>query len=346
MRADYGWEPDRRGSTASAAPRAADVGCSASFVSERVILTNLMLAPCRRTCRPPPTTSKGWNRHSARTEEKLCPGQQAEVVTAIRDVTAKSRGRVGSARPAAVKRAPQRPRGSKRRAPTPPRPLQGVSPTAAGSKALHRSQISDVRIVWRTKTSRSVRRRPDNFNSRLLAVPIPARLEKWQAARPRTSDWAARAPVDGAATFVVGNPDRPEPADWRAASLAREVPRDQRRIFSEMRGRLISAMAQVPNALARASTARRRRRIDSKSIRPGQAIGDPPSRQERPRGQTQARARATPRSAILGRLAAARQAFATSIHYDSSTIERSDAMPPAGPRPRSGQAANSPAGLP
>ena len=101
MKADYGWAPDQAwlDKVRSAAVRLTG-GCSASFVSsDGLILTN---HHCVADCLQDLSSAKvdylknGFTT-AARTGEKLCPGQQAEVVTAIRDVTADVKGAIGRA---------------------------------------------------------------------------------------------------------------------------------------------------------------------------------------------------------------------------------------------------------
>jgi hypothetical protein len=91
MRADYGWAPDQAwlDKVRAAAVRLTG-GCSASFVSpDGLILTN---HHCVVDCLQNLSTAKsdlvahGFTA-GARERERLCPGQQAEVVTAITDVT-------------------------------------------------------------------------------------------------------------------------------------------------------------------------------------------------------------------------------------------------------------------
>src|SRR5690349_12693522 len=101
MRADYGFAPDQAwlNRVRSAAVRLTG-GCSASFVSpEGLILTN---HHCVAECLQDMSSAKAdylKNGYTAatRNEEKLCPGQQAEVVTSIRDVTADVKGAIGGA---------------------------------------------------------------------------------------------------------------------------------------------------------------------------------------------------------------------------------------------------------
>src|SRR5258707_14844787 len=96
MQADYGWAPDQTwlDKVRSAAVRLTG-GCSASFVSsDGLILTN---HHCVAGCLQDVSSAKldyvdnGFTA-AARANEKLCPGQQAEVGTAISDVTGDVKG--------------------------------------------------------------------------------------------------------------------------------------------------------------------------------------------------------------------------------------------------------------
>src|ERR1041385_3852474 len=100
MRADYGWAPDQAwlDRARSAALRLTG-GCSASFVSsDGLILTN---HHCVVDCLQNLSTAKsdlvatGYTA-GTRDRERLCPGQQAEVVTAITDVTPQVKAAIGS----------------------------------------------------------------------------------------------------------------------------------------------------------------------------------------------------------------------------------------------------------
>src|SRR5437764_2152585 len=101
VRAAYGWAPDQAwlDKVRAAAVRLTG-GCSASFVSaDGLILTN---HHCVAGCAEQNSTAKNNILKSGfvagvRERELKCAGQQAEVVTSIRDVTADIKGAVGSA---------------------------------------------------------------------------------------------------------------------------------------------------------------------------------------------------------------------------------------------------------
>src|SRR3954462_6972275 len=96
VRQAYGWAPDQAWlDNVRAASVRLTGGCSASFVSpEGLILTN---HHCVAGCLQDVSSAKvDYVRNgfaaAAKTHEKLCPGQQAEVVTSIRDVTGDVKG--------------------------------------------------------------------------------------------------------------------------------------------------------------------------------------------------------------------------------------------------------------
>jgi hypothetical protein len=101
MRADYGWAPDQAwlDKVRVAAVRLTG-GCSASFVSDAgLILTD---HHCVATCAEQNSTAEdnilktGFTAR-AREEEKKCAGQQAEVVTSIKDITSQVKSAIGTA---------------------------------------------------------------------------------------------------------------------------------------------------------------------------------------------------------------------------------------------------------
>jgi hypothetical protein len=95
----FGWAPDKAWlDRAQAAAVRLTGGCSASFVSpDGLVLTN---HHCVATCVQNLSTAEkdyianGFVTQN-REEERLCPGQQAEVVTAISDVTPRVQNAIG-----------------------------------------------------------------------------------------------------------------------------------------------------------------------------------------------------------------------------------------------------------
>ena len=142
MKADYGWAPDQAWlDRVQAAAVRLTGGCSASFVSPTgLILTN---HHCVVGCLQNLSTgddnlvANGINTPSL-AEERKCPGQQAEVVTKITDVTSTVNGAIGQAtRSGAGERARRRHRPAgvgPATAPTPkPSAVRSSRSSAAGS---------------------------------------------------------------------------------------------------------------------------------------------------------------------------------------------------------------------
>ena len=260
MRAAYGFAPDQAwlDRVRGAAVRLTG-GCSASFVSgEGLILTNHhCIAPCLQDLS---SASSDLHKNGivtrARAEEKLCPGQQAEVVTAISDVTLDVKAAIGStsgsaavkARTAAVARIeaagctdPARTR------------CQVVSLYGGGQYKLYTyRKYSDVRVVWAPEAKAAqFGGDPDNFNFPRYSMDASF-LRAYENGRPVVTPqhlkWTARAPVDGEPTFVVGNPGSTQRLlTQEQIAFGREVSAPINvAIFSELRGRLINAMAQSP----------------------------------------------------------------------------------------------------
>ncbi len=234
-------------------------GCSASFVSpDGLILTNHhCVADCLQDLSSARTDYlKNGFTAAARTDEKLCPGQQAEVVTAIRDVTADVKGAIGSlsglaaakARTAAIARIE-----SAGCPDTKAMRCQVVTLYGGGQYKLYTyHKYSDVRIAWAPEAKApQFGGDPDNFNFPRYALDA-AFLRAYEngkpVATPQHLEWSPRPPVDGEATFVVGNP----------GSTQRLLTQDQlgfqkevvapinATTYSELRGRLISAIEQSP----------------------------------------------------------------------------------------------------
>ena len=260
MRADYSWAPDQAwlDKVRSAAVRLTG-GCSASFVSaEGLILTN---HHCVASCAEQNSTAKNnilSNGFVAATRERelKCAGQQAEVVTAIRDVTADVKGAVGSAtgepavkaRNAAIARIESA--GCPDKTTT---RCQVVTLYGGGQYKLYTyRKYSDVRLVWAPEAQApQFGGDPDNFNFprySLDASFLRAYEGGKPAATPEHLTWTARAPVDGEATFVVGNPGSTQRLFTSAQmAMQRELVMPMRvATYSEMRGRLINAMESSP----------------------------------------------------------------------------------------------------
>jgi hypothetical protein len=260
MRADYGFAPDQAwlDKVRSAAVRLTG-GCSASFVSpEGLILTN---HHCVAGCLQDLSNAKAdylKNGYTAagRVEEKLCPGQQAEVVTAIRDVTGEVKGAIGNATGLAAVKAKTATIARIESAGCPDTKTtrcQVVTLYGGGQYKLYTyHKYSDVRIVWAPEAKApQFGGDPDNFNFPRYALDA-AFLRAYENGRPVATPqhlkWSARPPVEGEATFVVGNP----------GSTQRLLTQDQLAFqkevvaplnvlaFSELRGRLISAMKASP----------------------------------------------------------------------------------------------------
>ena len=173
MRADYGWAPDQAwlDKVRSAAVRLTG-GCSASFVSsEGLILTN---HHCVADCLQNLSTAKvdylknGYGSGAA-TRERLCPGQQAEVVTSIRDVTPDIKNAIGAAAGLAAVKAKTAAIARIESAGCPDTKTtrcQVVTLYGGGQYKLYTyHKYSDVRIVWAPESrAPQFGGDPDNFN--------------------------------------------------------------------------------------------------------------------------------------------------------------------------------------
>ena len=260
MRADYGWAPDQAwlDKVRAAAVRLTG-GCSASFVSsEGLILTN---HHCVATCVEENSTAEnnilanGFTA-SSRSEERKCAGQQAEVVTSVRDVTPEMKSAIGNAtgetavKARTAKIAELEAAGCTDKAKT---RCQVVSLYGGGQYKLYAyRKYSDVRIAWAPEAQAAqFGGDPDNFNFPRYSMDasfLRAYEDGKPVATPQHLVWSPRAPVDGEAAFVVGNPGSTARLQTQAQlAFQREVTVPINvAIFSELRGRLIAAMAQSP----------------------------------------------------------------------------------------------------
>ncbi|MDQ3144783.1 MAG: S46 family peptidase [Pseudomonadota bacterium] len=260
LRAEYGWAPDQAWLDRV---RAANVrltgGCSASFVSDAgLIFTN---QHCVASCLEDLSTSgndilAGGVNARSRAAEKQCPGQQAEVVTAIRDVTPQVKAAIGAATGEAAVKARTAAAATIEKAACPDTVTtrcQVVSLYGGGQYKLYTyRKYSDVRIVWAPEAAASTfGGDPDNYNFPRYALD-GAFLRAYENGRPVATpqhlQWTGREPVDGELIFVTGNPGSTQ----RMLTLSQFA--YQREVNlpitlatqSELRGRLISAMKLSP----------------------------------------------------------------------------------------------------
>ena len=260
MKAVYGWAPDQAwlDKVRQASVRLTG-GCSASFVSpDGLILTN---HHCVATCVEQNSTdannilATGFTA-GTRERELKCAGQQAEVVTAIADVTPRVKAAIGALKgEAAVKArsgivAEIEKAGCTDLATT---RCQVVSLYGGGQYKLYTyRKYSDVRLAWAPEAQAAqFGGDPDNFNFPRYSMDasfLRAYENGRPVATPQHLKWAARAPVDGEATFVVGNPGSTARLQTQAQlAFQRELALPiTLATLSEYRGRLIAAMAQSP----------------------------------------------------------------------------------------------------
>lgn len=260
MRAAYGWAPDQAWLDKV---RAASVrltgGCSASFVSDQgLILTN---HHCVAACIEQNSTDqnnilKAGFTAGSRDRELKCAGQQAEVVTAISDVTPQVKAAIGQATGEAAIKAKNA-------------VIAEIESASCTDLAKTRCQVvplygggqyklytyrkySDVRLVWAPEAQASqFGGDPDNFNFprySLDASFLRAYEDDRPVATPAFLRWSPRAPVAGEPTFVVGNPGSTQrlfTSEQIAFQRELVVPVTVT-TYSELRGRLIAAMQSSP----------------------------------------------------------------------------------------------------
>ena len=261
MKADYGFAPDQAWlDRVQAAAVRLTGGCSASFVSSTgLILTN---HHCVVGCLQNLSTGQddlvanGINTATAG-EERKCPGQQAEVVTAISDVTSTISGAIGAATGEALVKARDaavaRLESAGDCADTDTVRCQVVTLFGGGQYKLYKyRKYSDVRVVWAPEFQAAFfGGDPDNFNFPRYALDsafLRAYENDRPVATPQHLTWNPRAPKRGEATFVVGNPGRTQRL-FTQAQVA--FARDQSLplgllLASEYRGRLVEAMKDDP----------------------------------------------------------------------------------------------------
>lgn len=260
MRADYGWAPDQAwlDRVQGAAVRLTG-GCSASFVSgEGLILTN---QHCVASCLYDNSSGamdyleRGFVA-GRRDLELKCPGQQAEVVTSIGDVTDAVKGAIGSATGEALTKARDAKIAEIEKAgctDVATTRCQVISLFGGGQYKLYTyRKYSDVRLAWAPEARASTfGGDPDNFNFPRYALDasfLRAYENGKPVSTPRHLTWNPRAPEDGETTFVVGNPGSTSRLYTQSRlAFEREVALPTTiAVNSELRGRLIRAMQESP----------------------------------------------------------------------------------------------------
>jgi len=227
-------------------------GCSASLVSpEGLVLTNQhCVRACLQTFSTPDRDrlSEGFFT-SGRDEERTCPGQTAEILLGIEDVTARistaTEGRTGrefvrarAAEQAAIEKAGCGEDSTLR--------CQVVTLHRGGQYKLYKyRRYADVRLVYVPEHQAVVfGGDPDNFNFPRFALDA-AFLRVYENGKPASTPsflrWTPRPPVAGEPVFVAGNPGSTSRLETVAQlEFARDVqlPSAIKRL-SELRGRLL-----------------------------------------------------------------------------------------------------------
>ncbi|RPJ73111.1 MAG: S46 family peptidase, partial [Acidobacteria bacterium] len=227
-------------------------GCSASLVSpEGLVLTNQhCVRACLQTFSTPERDrlAEGFFT-KGRDEERTCPGQTAEILLGIEDVTARinaaTEGRTGrefvrtrAAEQASIEKAGCGADSTLR--------CQVVTLHRGGQYKLYKyRRYSDVRLVYVPEHQAVVfGGDPDNFNFPRFALDA-AFLRVYEngkpAATPSFLRWTPRPPVAGEPVFVAGNPGSTSRLETVAQlEFARDVqlPSALKRL-SELRGRLL-----------------------------------------------------------------------------------------------------------
>jgi hypothetical protein len=227
-------------------------GCSASFVSdEGLILTNWhCVVGCSQELSDPQNDFvKNGFMPATREEERRCPGQTAEVLTEITDVTdrvlAAGAGLEGAAfnaaRTAGTTAIQREGCGD-----DPKLTCQVISFYRGGRYALYKfRKYDDVRLVFAPENQAAFfGGDPDNFNFPRYALDA-AFLRAYEDGRPAVTPnflkWNPNAPAAGDVTFVSGNPG----STSRLLTMSQlERLRDQQMPItllqsSELRGRLL-----------------------------------------------------------------------------------------------------------
>ena len=222
IEADYGVKLDAKWLDHVRLSAVRIAGCSASFVSkDGLILTNNHCVQGCTSALSSPTTDyvKNGFRANLREEELKCPGQTAEVLLSITDVTGEVRaagaGKTGEdfvkARDAAASAAEKTVCGAEAGV-----RCQTISLYRGGQYKVYRFQrYTDVRLVFAPEFDIAFfGGDPDNFNFPRYDLDAAFLRAYGADGKPVASKnflkWNASAPKEGDLTFVVGNPGSTE----------------------------------------------------------------------------------------------------------------------------------------
>jgi hypothetical protein len=227
-------------------------GCSASFVSDQgLILTNwhCVVGCAQELSDAQKDYVKNGFTAAAREEEVRCPGQTAEVLTEIVDVTARVQGAgqglegaaFNAARQAEITRIQDEACAGDDKF-----SCQVISLYRGGQYSLHKfRKYDDVRLVFAPENQAAFfGGDPDNFNFPRYALDagfLRAYEDGQPVESPNFLKWNAEAPKEGDVTFVSGNPG----STSRLLTMSQlERLRDQQLPVtliqnSELRGRLL-----------------------------------------------------------------------------------------------------------
>ncbi|MDP9056914.1 MAG: S46 family peptidase [Pseudomonadota bacterium] len=231
-------------------------GCSSSLVSSKgLVLTN---HHCVRDCAQ--ANSTGSMDYAAQgflaatlADERKCPGQQAEQLTSISDVTPQVMAAIGSTTGPALAKARDAAIATiekggctdlaKER-------CQVVTLFGGGQYKLYKyRKYSDVRLVYAPEADAAFfGGDPDNFNFPRYDIDA-AFLRLYEDGKPVATPthltWAARAPKDGELVFIAGNPGSTQRLYTQSQfATLRDVSLPATEIYlAELRGRITAASA-------------------------------------------------------------------------------------------------------
>jgi hypothetical protein len=191
-----------------------------------------------------------------RTRERKCPGQQAEILQSIADVTPRVTAAIGTSQGEALDHARTAVIAeieSAGNCSDPKLRCQVVTLFGGGRYALYTyRKYSDVRLVYAPESNiGQFGGDPDNFNFPRFGLDA-AFLRLYEngapVATPTHLTWSARAPKPGEVVFAVGNPGSTQRLFTESQfQLRRDLALPTTlALLSELRGRLIGEMAGDP----------------------------------------------------------------------------------------------------